>query len=188
MEDKILSDAAARGDQEAFGLLVERHRDFIYSVAYKIALNEDDALDIVQNVYERLVRKIGSYDGNGHFRAWVATITAREAASHLRSPLRRETVMEPGLLAGVSDARQGRHSPPEHEVREALDASARRRVVAEEMAKLPEQQRAVFALRFVEDMRPVEIAERLGIPAQQVRAQLCNAIEKIRQRIAGRKE
>ena len=191
MEDKVLADAAAGGDQDAFALLVERYRVFIYSVAYKIALNEDDALDIAQNVFMRLAGKIGSFNGRGTFRAWVATITAHEAMSYLRRPVRRESATDPGRLEEISDARQSGSGSSRGvqsaggNARDDLETAERRRAVVEAMEKLPAQQRAVFALHFVEDMRPAEIAGRLGIPTQQVRSQLYNAIDKIRLRIAG---
>ena len=45
MDDSTLAARAATGDQAAFTLLIERYRRYIYTIAYKIALNEDDALD-----------------------------------------------------------------------------------------------------------------------------------------------
>ena len=46
MEDNRLVAAAASGDQEAFTVLVERYRRYIYTIAFKVVLDEDDALDI----------------------------------------------------------------------------------------------------------------------------------------------
>jgi len=52
------------------------------------------------------------------------------------------------------------------------------------MSVLSPQQRAIFALRFREDMGPKEIAENLGLKAGQVRTQLFRSIEKIRAELA----
>lgn len=181
MEDKRLAAAAANGDQEAFTRLVERYRPYVYTIAFKITLNEDDALDVTQNVFVKVVEKIGAFNGRGPFRAWLATIAAREAATLARRPSRREVSMEPHTLEGVSDAR---HTHTTDDLRGTLDAARRRRLVEGAMARLPAQQRAVFALRLKEDMRPKEIAERLGIPAHQVRSQLHRAIAGIRRALA----
>lgn len=181
LEDNRLAAAAADGNEEALATLVERYRRYIYTIAYKIALDPDNALDITQNVFVRLVEKIATFNGHGPFRAWLGTMTSREALSYLRRPSRRETATEPEILTSLADERaDGQTRDP----REALDVAHRRRVVEATMACLPPQQRAIFALRFREDMGPKEIAERLSIPAQQVRSQLHRAIARIRDAIA----
>ena len=177
MEDHRLAVSAANGDQEAFTTLVKRYRAYVYTIAYKIALNVDDALDITQNVFVRLVEKIGMFNGRGPFRAWLATMASNETMSYLRRPSHRETPTEPEVLTEMSDAQQyGNADDP----REALDTARQRRLVETAMADLSPQQRAIFALRFRADMGPKEIAERLGLPGQQVRSQLHRAVARIR--------
>ena len=185
MDDALLAAAAAEGDQEAFTALVERYRPYVYTIAYKIALHEDDALDITQNVLVRLVERIGSFNGTGTFRGWLAAVASNEALSYLRRPGRRETAMEPEIVADLSDQRQSREGK---DARDVLDAAQRRRLVEQEMQNLSPQQRAILALRLREDMGPQEIARRLGLPARQVRVQLHRAIAKIRDALAGESE
>ena len=182
MEEKSLAAAAAHGDQEALSLLVERYRATIYTIAFKIVLHEDDALDITQTVFLRLVEKIGDYAGRGSFRAWVAAITAHEAIDFSRRAARRkETPTEPEILDQSPDPRSvSRSADPAEE----LDRVQRRQLVQEAMGGLSPQQRAIFALRFSEEMGPKEIAQRLDLPASQVRSQLHRAIAKIRRALA----
>jgi RNA polymerase sigma factor (sigma-70 family) len=181
LEDSTLASRAAQGDQEAFTLLIERYRRYIYTIAYKIALNEEDALDITQNVYARLVEKIGEFEGRGSFRSWLAVIASREAVSFLRRPGRREEPAAPDVIEELADslAEEGIEN-----VRAALDAEQRLRLVEQAMKSLSPQQRAIMALRLGEDMGPKEIAERLNLPASQVRSQLNRAIERIRKILA----
>lgn len=182
LEDKRLAARAANGEQEAFTTLVERHRAYVYAIAYKIALDEDDALDITQNVLLRLVRKIGTFNGRSSFRTWLATVTSNEAMSFLRKPSRREHATEAETLEAVYDAR---HANPAPSPRDSASLQQRRRLVDTAMKALPAQQRAILALRLKEDMRPKEIAEELGIPARQVRSQLHRAIAKVRETLKG---
>lgn len=178
-EDKKLAAEAAQGDQRAFTTLVERYRRYIYSIAYKISLNEEDALDISQNVLLRLVTKIGQFQGQGSFRGWLATITTNEAMSFLRkASRRRERATDPESLALMADTKPSsiRDNP-----RRAADTAQRRQLVEENMALLSSQQRAIFGLRFREEMPPREIAEKLGLPPGQVRSQLHRAIARLRE-------
>jgi RNA polymerase sigma-70 factor (ECF subfamily) len=182
LEERDLAAAAASGDQRAFTVLVERHRRAIYATAYKIVLNEDDALDVAQNVLLRLVERIGQYDGRGTFRSWLAVVVSRESIDHLRrAGRRREAAVDQETLEAAPDERpSARRSNP----RAAYEATERRERVEAAMADLSPQQRAIFALRFREDMPSDEIADRLGLPPKQVRSQLSRAIARLRQMLA----
>ncbi|NPU99736.1 MAG: RNA polymerase sigma factor, partial [Candidatus Omnitrophica bacterium] len=75
VDDEQLAGLASQGDQEALAALAVRHRRWIYTVAYRIALREPDALDITQNVLLKLVSAIRSYQVPGNFRAWLTVLT-----------------------------------------------------------------------------------------------------------------
>jgi RNA polymerase sigma-70 factor (ECF subfamily) len=184
LEDASLAAAAAGGDGGALATLAERYRRYIYVIAYKIVLNEEDALDITQNVLMRLVQKIGSYRGAGAFRSWLGAIAAREALDHRRGG-RRETALDPAVLETLTD---GRMSSRERNPRELLETARRLSLVEEALAGVSAQQRAIFVLRLREDLKPREIAVELGIPAQQVRSQLCRALAKVKEAVKEREQ
>lgn len=162
-------------------MLVKRHREAIYGIAYKISLHEEDALDITQNVYARLVEKIGSYRGEGTFGAWVAAITAREAISHIRRTPACERATDPQRLTVISDTRtRVTAGNPRDAARQTEDRSR----VEAAMAQLSPQQRAILALHLREEMGPSAVARELDLPPKQVRAQLHRAITKLRQLLA----
>lgn len=180
MEDNQLAAEAAQGDGRAMSALVERYRAYIYTIAYKIALHEDNALDITQNVFVRLMEKIGGFNGSGPFRAWLAAVTVNEAMTYLRRSGRRETAMAPEDLDRLMDER-----PPDSagQMREALNTADRKQLVECAMADLSPQQRAIFTLRFREDLGPNEIAGRLDLAPGHVRTQLHRAIARIREKL-----
>ncbi len=175
--DHRLAADAARGDDEAFAALVGCYRRYIYAIAYRIVLNEEDALDVSQNVLLKLARRIGQFDRRGPFRAWLAAIAAHEVLSHRRRPEHREAATDPEDLARLAvDGRTPRPPSP----RDALERSERLERVERAMARLTPQQRAIFQMRLAEQMRPREIARRMDIPAAQVRSQLSRALATLR--------
>jgi RNA polymerase sigma-70 factor (ECF subfamily) len=181
LDELTLARAAAQGNEEAFELLVNRYRSYIYTVAYNIALHEEDALDITQNVFLKLVEQIGSYAGRGSFRSWLAAITTRESINHQRRPSGREISTEPKILAEVIEASDN-HSSPTPAAR--IEIENRRRLVEGAMGKLSPQQRAIFTLLLVEEMKLKDVAEELGIPAKQASWQLHRALATIREELA----
>ena len=185
LDDNILVEAALNGDQEAFAELFRRYRRYVYTIAYKITMHEDDALDVTQNVFLTLAEKLGAYEGRGTFRAWLAAITARQAYSHQRrAEHQRRKAVE---LQVVEELRNVVTPEDRNNPRLAFETEERLRLVDQAMVALSPQQRAILTLRLKEGMRPAEIAERLGIAGKQVRSQLHRAIKKIREMLQRKK-
>ncbi len=178
MEDQQLARVAAEGNQQAFGILFERYRRFVYSLAYRVVLNPEDALDITQMVWMKVAGRIGQFDGRGTFRAWLATVTTRQALDHLRGPHQRETATDPETLDDLREENTSRDCPSFNDGMERAEERGR---VEQAMTALAPQQRAILALQLVEDLGPKEIAERLGLADGQVRVQLHRAIVKLRE-------
>jgi len=172
--DAILAGRAAKGDREAFSLLFSRWKRYVYSIAWKITLNEEDALDATQEVFAKLVSRLGQFKGSGFFRSWLGTIATRETLNLLRKPHRkRERPLDPILLES-----KGSHTG---NPRTRIEKKEKRQLVEKAMEQLSPQQRAILTLGMKEDQSPGEIAIALGIPAKQVRSQLCRAVARIRE-------
>ncbi len=178
MEDQRLARMAAEGDQQAFGILFERYRKFVYSLSYRVVLHREDALDISQTVWMKVSTRIGQFDGHGTFRSWLATATTRQALDQLRGANRRESATDPEVLEDLCEE-NGEWERPTSSA--ALEQAEERGRVEQAMTALSPQQRAILALQLVEDLGPKEIAERLGLPDKQVRVQLHRAIVKLRE-------
>jgi RNA polymerase sigma-70 factor (ECF subfamily) len=178
LEDEQLAAAAANGDQSAFTVLFERYRRYVYSIAYRVVLDGEEALDITQNVWAKLADRIGQFERRGTFRGWLASLTARQAIDQLRQASRRETATDPVELAELCDRSDAREAP---DASSRLNQAQERGWVESAMQCLSPQQRAILALQLLEDLSPKEIAERLGLPDKQVRSQLHRAIMRLRE-------
>ena len=185
MEENYLAAMAAHGDREALASLVTRYRHYVYTIAYKITLNEEDAFDITQNVFLKVVTNISQFKSEGSFRSWLATISSHEALSYLRGGKAHEFPVPPERMSWLIDRRQPLEGA---EVIDVIENQDRRRLVEQAMGGLSDQQRAIVVLFLTEDMRPTEIARRLGIPAPQVGTQLKRAMVKLRETLEGPKE
>lgn len=184
-DEEDLARRAAAGDGAAFSLLAERRRRFIYAVAYRVLMNEEDALDAAQETLIKVSRRIGQYRGEG-FASWVAMIATREALNIARRPSRRERAAGPEEMAELSETREtiGRGGRDRGDPRERLDREARRKRVERAMGRLPAQQRAILGLRLGEELGSSEIAARLGLSPPQVRSQLSRAVSRLRELLA----
>ncbi len=78
-DDAALLRACLAGDQDAWTTLVTRYTRLVYSIALKSGLNEDDAGDVVQNVFTIVLRRLESLQQPDRFSAWLITTTHRES-------------------------------------------------------------------------------------------------------------
>src|SRR5436309_13727867 len=73
-EDKALVDASQKGDMQAFEELVARHRDKIYTRAFSMMRNEEEALDLSQEAWVRSWQHLKQFKGEASFVTWVTRI------------------------------------------------------------------------------------------------------------------
>lgn len=186
MNDRTLAKAAAQGDEAAFEALVERYRRYIYAIAWKITLHQDDALDVTQDVLTLLAERIGQWRGDGALRSWLAAIAARAALDFMRRKRRvPEEALDPEAMELALNGSRAGHGMgwstlAADDPRAAAERTEQRELVGAAMEGLSPQQRAIFWLRWKEDLGPGEIAERLDLAPGQVRVQLHRAIERLR--------
>lgn len=156
------------GDERAFGALVAEYHAVVYRWALALSGDEDDANDIVQEVFIRVHRKLAAYRGTGPFDAWLYRIT-RRVASRLRRRLAPATATALDVYVTDPGARVDRQR-----------AIALIRAIA---ATLPMRQREVFVLCDIEGRAPAEAARLLGMKDVSVRASLFKARAAIRRTI-----
>ena len=77
------------GDQEAFALLVERHKRAIYNLAYRLLGTSQDADDAAQETFMRAYTRLTTYAPDGRFGAWLSAICSHWCIDTMRARQRR---------------------------------------------------------------------------------------------------
>src|SRR5213083_111494 len=76
--DCALARAAASGELAAVGDLYNRHSRRVYSLCLRMTRNAADAEDLTQEVFINILRKIGSFRGEGQFTTWLYRLTVNQ--------------------------------------------------------------------------------------------------------------
>lgn len=168
--DAELAQAAARGDSDAFGQLIDRHGMAGRRAARAILRDDDEAEDAVQEGMLAAWRALDRYDPARPFRPWLMRIVVNAALdARRRSKVRQaepigETLVSPGLLPDrMAEASL---------LRIKLDAA---------LATLPERQRVALVLFDAEGWGHADIAATLGVPEGTVRSYVFHARRAMRQ-------
>jgi RNA polymerase sigma-70 factor, ECF subfamily len=176
--DAALIAACRRREEWAFRRLVERHGQPVYALCS--ALAGADGEDLAQETFLRVFRAVGDFDPRGPatLRGWILTIARRLCHDRARHVGRSVEVAAP-----QADARDPAAGPEER--LEAGRLGARLRAA---LAGLPEEQRAVVALREWEGLDYEEIAVIEGVPVGTVRSRLARARAALREAIGDAEE
>lgn len=138
--------ALKRGEIDALHYLYVRYADDVYGIVRSMVRDHHEAEDISQGIFAKLPRVIGRYEERDvPFAAWISRVARNAALDYLRS--RRQVPVEEVRLADSGKEQV------------ALD---RMQALREGLARLPEEQRQVMAMRHIAGMAPGEIAAKLG--------------------------
>ena len=172
-ENKIIKQVLA-GDNNAFGLLVERYQDRVYNLALRMCGNPDDAFDLAQEAFFRAWRGLSGFQGDSAFSTWLFRLSSNVCLDWLRAKKRRPTVS----LTAVDDNGEETQldlPDPGKSPEELLEAAEDRATLAKAMNQLPVEYRQILTMRAINDMSYTEIAEALQIREGTVKSRISRA-------------
>ena len=172
--DAELAGRVAAGDTAAFELVMRRHNRTLFRTARAILRDDAEAEDALQEAYLQAYGAIGGFRAEAKLSTWLARIVANAALMRLRKRARRGEVVpiDPGIPT----------------MEETPERSAQlgqvRRLLEAQIDRLPDDYRAAFVLRAVEELSVEETAAVLQIPAATVRSRFFRAKGLLREALA----
>lgn len=175
--DPALLARIVKGDQQAFSQLYDHSSTLLYTLAFRILGNREEADELLQDVYLEVWRKVSRYDvGRGTPVAWLITLTRSRAIDRLRARTARgqqaTTSLEPGIATQLKDLGP---SPFETQADQEL-----RLAVGTAITNLPPAQQQAIELAYYEGLSHMEIAARLNQPLGTVKTRIKLGMSKLR--------
>ncbi len=182
-EDAVLVAGAKTGDTRAFDLLVERHEGRIFSLAWRMTRNREDAEDVVQQSLQKAFLHLKKFEGESLFSTWLTRIVINEVLMLLRKKrgsrelsIDDSIVGEEALLAlEIPDSRQ---SPEDN-----YSQRERQRILSAALNELPHRTRRAIQLRELDERSTEETARIMGISVGAVKARVFHGRRKLRERL-----
>jgi RNA polymerase sigma-70 factor (ECF subfamily) len=160
---------ARRGDERAFGQLVERYQRPAYAVALSVTGRHEDAEDAAQEAFLVALDRLEECRSPERFGGWLMTIVRNRSKNLVRREALRETdEVPPGARSRI---------PTPDRVAETAELRAQLRGA---LMALPELQRQIVLLHDLEGWKHREIADRLDLPCGTVRSHLHFARKSLR--------
>jgi RNA polymerase sigma factor (sigma-70 family) len=170
--------AASEGDQEAWNAITDRFTSLLWSVARSYRLGSDDAEDVVQNTWLRLLENLTRIDNPEALPGWLATTARREALGILRRRGRTVLTRDEDLGVDLAD-------PASTELDSALLEDERDVELWASFAKLPERCQQLLRVLMACD-RPVyaEVSAAFDMPIGSIGPTRMRCLERLRRLVA----
>jgi len=155
------------GDEASFEVLYFRYRDWVAALAFRFTSDNDASLDVLQETFLYVLKKFPGFKLTAQFKTFLYPVVKNLSISARRKAQRyqagEEDFKQLENMAGTSPSEPG---------------GGDLRVI---LARLPEEQREVLLLRFVDGLSLGEISEAMDIPVGTAKSRLHNALQTLRQ-------
>jgi RNA polymerase sigma-70 factor (ECF subfamily) len=173
LDQVLLVHRALSGDDSSWAVLMRRHQEPVYRLAYLLSGDPDEADDIAQEAFIRAYGALEQFDPERPMRPWLLRITRNTAHNRRRAirrylqALRRAARLEPLLTASA-------HSPTE-----SSDQRSERNRLWEAVKRLSRMDQEVIYLRYYLELTEGEAAEALSVPSGTVKSRTHRALARL---------
>jgi len=177
VSDETLVEKSQQGDYLSFQELVRRHEKKIYSLAYKIMSNKEDASDVLQETFLQAFKKLPGFKSKAKFSTWLYRIAVNICLMRKRKQKKIKTVSldVPILTKQEDEIRRELRDDWSKSPLASLESEEVKRALSNAIDLLPQEYRTVFLLRGVNGFSNEEVANALKISVPAVKSRLHRA-------------
>ncbi|HEY3403413.1 MAG TPA: sigma-70 family RNA polymerase sigma factor [Ohtaekwangia sp.] len=161
--DHYILDRVLAGDQQAYASLVDKHKSYAFTIAYKILQNRGEAEEAAQDAFIKAYHHLAGFNRQSKFSTWLFRIVFNTAISYKRKSRQQFQDIEKTVVAYSQEGES------------ILEKSDQKRFLRQALAKLNEADRTALSLFYLEELSLEEIAEITGTQANTVKVRIHRA-------------
>jgi len=163
--DQFFIDKTLQGDTRAFGVLVERHQEMIFTMVLRMLKVREEAEEVAQDTFIKAFESLSNFRGESKFSSWLYRIAYRKALDRIRANKRQRTsqlieAITETEIASIEDGLQ------------YMEQKERTAIIRECILQLPETEAAVVTLYYFESQSVKEIAVITELSTDNVKIKL----------------
>ena len=170
-EDIILIDDAIAGKQEAYKRLMDKYRQLIYNLIFRMIRNKEDVQDLTQEAFIKAFNSLDKFDKQFSFSTWLFKIATNNCIDYLRKK-KLSTFSIDKDISNDDDDYQFEIPDNERIPDKNLLDKERKKILEEAIESLPNKYKSVILLRHREEKDYEEIAKKLKLPLGTVKAHI----------------
>ncbi|WP_297761480.1 sigma-70 family RNA polymerase sigma factor [uncultured Muriicola sp.] len=165
LKDSDLVSKSIHGDMKAFGVLIDRYKQMVFTLACRMLRNKEDAEEIAQDTFLKAYKALNTFKGDAKFSTWLYKIAYFQSLDQLKKKKR--------LITSIS---LDRYKPTDIKVMsgilEELERQDRASIVKAAIDRLSEEDAAIVTLFYFEELSIREIAEIVSLSPQVIKVRL----------------
>jgi RNA polymerase sigma-70 factor (ECF subfamily) len=178
LDEAALVERCRSGDDMAFGELVDRYKDVVYGLIYRMVSDRSQVDDLAQDAFLKVHRGLPYFRGEARLSTWIYRIVANVCAQ-ARARRRPEVPLEP------SDPESDRLVREPGRTDTAFSDLELRDRLEKAIARLPDNYRLLIAAHYLKGVQYEALAEALGMPIGTVKTHLHRAKKQLRELLEG---
>lgn len=161
------------GNKQAYAHIINRYKNQLYATIVRMTRNPHDAGDLVQEAFIKIYEQLGKYNSKGAFSSWIYRVAYNHCMDEFRKKRyqMKQVVMNEELI----------EDPKHPEV--IFLKKEKSRQLERLISSLPEDERMIILLRYVNELSYEEISELTEVPISTVRNKLHRAKKKMRETV-----
>jgi len=176
-EDQIYIDKVLKGDTNAFAYLIDKYKDMVFTLAFRIVKSREDAEEVAQDSFLKAYQKLDSFKGESKFSTWLYSIVYRSSLTKIRKKKLDTTDIDSFVLDNHTED----HDFPQIE---AIKNGEQEKYVKKAIENLGEKDALLITLFYLHNNSIEEIQEITDMSQSNVKVTLFRARKKLHKQLS----
>ncbi len=171
-EDTILIKQFLNGDASAFKKIAIKYNPMVYTLAYRVLKNREEAEELTQDVFIKVFKSLKTFNNKSKLSTWIYRITYNTSINKLKSQKRRvETTL-------IDDSTEFCNTS-QPDASNIITEKENKKIINDSILKLPEIDRIIITLYYYEELSVKEIAEVTELTLQNIKVRLFRSRQRL---------
>ena len=172
IDENILIQRVLDGDVQSFEEIVRNYNMMVYTLAYRVLKNREEAEELAQDVFLKVYQSLNNFNMKSKLSTWIYRITYNASINKYKSRKRKiDTIgIDDSVEFSISSSPDAHHD---------ISLKEKRKIINDSILKLPETERIIVTLYYYEELSIKEIAEIVGISVNNVKIKLHRSRQKL---------
>ncbi|MCK4699160.1 MAG: RNA polymerase sigma factor [Bacteroidales bacterium] len=174
-DDRYYISQVLKGDVQAFSYLVDKYKDMVFTLAFRILKNRENAEEVAQDSFVKVYQNLGKFKSKSKFSTWLYRIVYNTAISKVR--VKQKSTMS------IDDQKFFEIVDDEQNVSKSFDIENSKMILQRLLNKLDESDRALITLYYLDECKISEIAEITGFNRSNIKVKLHRTRKKMQEEL-----
>ena len=170
--DQYIIEKIINGDTNAYSVLVDRYKDLVYTLALRMVKNREEAEEVSQDTFIKVYKSLGKFKGDSKFSTWIYKVAYNTCLDRIKKYKKEH-------LSIQIDEFTERHLKTVETVLDTIEKAEKSKAIKQCLELLPSDDAFLLTLFYFEEQSLEEIAEIIGLTANNVKVKLFRSRKKL---------